>query len=533
MLSDLQTDFSQEKIEADICIIGAGAAGITMAMDLIDKPWNVVVLEAGGTQYNKETQNLFAGKNIGREYFDLLHERLRFLGGTTNHWGGWCAPLAPIDLAKRSWVPLSGWPMSWEELEAYYPRAQELCQLGRYDYDPKSWLGDKLQLLDFERELYEHYAYHFSPPTQFGRVYSAQLKKAKNINVIMHANVVDMVCNDGVSHMQTVQAQTLSGKRLSVSAKTFVLASGGIETARLLLATNKQNAKGLANDNDLVGRYFMEHLEGIVGHIQKDNPNDARWLNSYSKRVVDGQNVQLMSAARLSATAQEKLQVLNVGHSFRSEIDQNTGYLSAKRLALTALGRKKQSSYLQDMGYILGDLDEIARWVYHRSQGTNYQFPVTNEPAAIWAYVEQEPNPSSRITLIEEKDALGMPRIALDWRVTALEKRTISESSKHVAQEISRLTGMRVQLDEWVLAKDDFISDAMHGGHHHMGTTRMSDTAQTGVVDKDCKVFGIDNLFIASSSVFPTSGYANPTLTIVALASRLAGHLDQLLVKQS
>ncbi len=532
MITDLESGELPAELSTDVCVVGGGPAGISIALELAGGPWNVVLLESGGQEYDVRSQALYEGRNVGRDYFSLRYDRIRYLGGTTHHWGGWCVPLAPGDLEFRDWVPDSGWPISWQELDRYYPRAQELCELDRLDYDPYSWLEPAFPLLQLDPGLLEHYLYKWSPadqhrpPTHFGRVYRDRLAAAENLNVVLHANVVDFGCNEAVEHVESLTAKSLSGDELRVNAKLFVVAAGGIENPRLLLAANRQNPAGLGNDRDLVGRYFMEHLEGILGHILIDDTDAARWLASYEKRIPQNERLDISAAIRPSFGFQEARRILNAGLVLRSQVDQNSGYVSAKRLALSLRGEGR-SNYAQDIANVLTDLDEVALWIHHRRSGTNYEFPVTKEPVTIWVNSEQAPNPDSRVLLTDELDELGMPRLALDWRVGAIEKRTLLESAKILAGEVARLTEMRVKLADWLVDEsDDMPTSEIYGGHHHMGTTRMSDSPQTGVVDPDCRVFGLDNLYVAGSSVFPTGGYANPTLTLVALAVRLAGHID-------
>ena len=539
MINDLEANESGGAISTEICIIGGGAAGISMALEFAGMSRDVVLLEAGGENYDVRTQALYTGDNVGRDYYQLLYDRVRYLGGTTHHWGGWCVPLAESDLRQRDWVPESGWPIEWEELERFYARAQQICELDRLDYDPAAWLEPRFPLLDLNTALLEHYLYKWSPadqsrpPTHFGKVYRERLEAAKNINVLLHANVVDFACTDSVEHVNSVVARSLGGAEVRVNAKAFVVAAGGLENPRLLLAANRQMPTGLGNQNDLVGRYFMEHLEGIVGDILIDDPNKARWLASYEKRILPDERINISAAMRPSFEVQEERQILNAGLVLRSQVDEESGYVSAKRMALSLLG-EDESSYAKDLKNVLFDLDEVALWIHNRRKGTNYEFPVTTEPAKIWVNAEQAPNPDSRVFLTDERDELGMPRIALDWRIGQIEKNTLLESTKILAGEVGRLKNMRVKVREWLFDDGDQMpTDEVYGGHHHMGTTRMSDSPRTGVVDSNCRVYGLDNLYVAGSSVFPTGGYANPTLTLVALAVRLADHLDATLARDA
>jgi len=532
MITDLESDDLPESISADICIIGGGAAGISMAVELAGTRWQVALLEAGGESPDSRTQAIYEGKNVGRDYFPLHAARTRSFGGTTHQWGGWSVPLAPGDLRQRDWVPHSGWPIPWQELERFYDRAQELCEIDRLDFDPHAWLEPNFPLLPIDDSLLEHYLYKWSPadphrpPTNFGVAYRDHLRDSDNIQVVLHANVIDFQCTESVEHVNTTIARSLAGDTLRVEASVFVLAVGGLETPRLLLSSNSQMPEGLGNQNDLVGRYFMEHLEGIAGHILIDKTNNARWLTSYEKRLLPNERVSVSAALRPSDRIQAEKRILAAALVLRSQTDQQSGYVSAKRIALALRGEEK-SRYARDLANVLTDLDEVALWIHHRRKGTNYEFPITKDPVKIWFNSEQAPNPDSRVYLTDDVDELGMRKIALDWQLGALEKKTLREATMIFAGEIGRLKKMRVKLEEWLVAAgDDMPTSKVWGGWHHMGTARMSDSPTTGVVDPDCRVYGLDNFFLAGSAVFPTGGYANPTLTLIALAVRLARHID-------
>ena len=532
MIVDLEKDDLPQQIDADICIIGGGPAGITLALELANTSLDVVLLESGGETYSVRTQALNDGQNVGRDYYMLQHDRVRYLGGTTHHWGGWCVPLTPTDLTTRDWVPNSGWPIAWEELERYYEPAQRHCELDRLSYEPAEWLGDRYPLLDFAADTLENYLYKWSPadpwrpPTHFGKVYRDTLASAPNLRVVLHANLTDFDLNDAVSNVRRVSARTLDGRTLDVQARQFVLAAGGIENPRILLNANRQAPNGLGNDRGLVGRYFMEHMEGLVAHIHFENARDAQWLASYQKRMPENERVSVAAAIRTSPAAQQRLQILNTGMVLQANVDSTSGYVAAKRLATSVLDGRG-SDVVADAANVVTDLDEVAKWLYHRQRGTQYEFPVTADPADVWVNAEQSPDPSSRVTLCDDRDELGLRKAALDWRLCEQDKRTLIESVKLLGEELARTRRVRVQMNEWLAADgDDLPDDELVGGHHHMGTTRMADSPEFGVVDADCCVHGIDNLYVAGSSVFPTGGYANPTLTIVALAVRLAGRLQ-------
>ena len=264
MFIDARGVASNSEISADLCIVGAGAAGITLARSLAGDGVNVCLLESGDLAFRWDTQSLYDGSNVGLPYFDLDVCQVRYFGGNTNGWGGWCRPLDPIDLEPRPWLGLGGWPLSSDELAPYYRRAYEICQLPTADFDASSWcarLGNdrRARLLPFDPAKLVPSVYQFSPPTRFGRVYRDAIAAAGTVRCFVNANVLKLKTTCDARSVKHVEVGTLAGNRFRVAARLFVLAAGGIENARLLLLSNDVIGAGLGNGNDLVGRHFMEH----------------------------------------------------------------------------------------------------------------------------------------------------------------------------------------------------------------------------------------------------------------------------------
>ena len=254
-------------IEGDLCIIGAGAAGISIAMDWIGTPYKVILLEGGGFDYDDRVQELYEGKTTGQHYYPLKSARLHYFGGTTGHWAGFCSTFDEIDFEKRDWIPHSGWPISRKDLDPFYIRAQKNLELGPYNYDWKYWQKSDpaLKSMMKDESVVWNKLWQFSPPTQFGTKYRDTIVKAKNIHLYTYANVVDINANENMAAIRQVTIKNYTGKEYTVKAKHFVMACCSIQNARVLLASNKQAPKGIGNDNDNVGRYFMEHLEINAG----------------------------------------------------------------------------------------------------------------------------------------------------------------------------------------------------------------------------------------------------------------------------
>lgn len=472
-------------VDCDVCIVGAGAAGITIARELAGGGLSVVVLESGGLAEDAETQALYGGRIFGRPYFRLDECRTRRFGGSTNCWAGMCRPLSPLDLESRDWVEHSGWPIAYDELAGYYPRAQRICQLAAFDYRASAWASEGAPL-SLAGEAFESGVFQVNP-LRFGKAYAPGLRSARNVTVHCNANVVDLVGRPGDARVERLAVRTLEGRRYAVRARATVLAAGGIENPRLLLAARAANPKGLGNGNGLVGRYFMEHPHVVSGV----------WLPSSAAPSLGFYRARRAGAVHVS------------------------GFLQPS----SALQREERildfASFLAREAPLPEFEQALARFASETDGGSA---PAT-QAVFFMNELEQAPNPASRVRLIPEEDALGMPRVQLEWRLSSIDKRTLRVGQHRFAQALARAGLGRLQV---LLSEDDHTwpPDTI-GGRHHMGTTRMHADPKHGVVDANCRLHEVSNLYVAGSSVFPTSGSANPTLSIVALALRLADHLKE------
>jgi choline dehydrogenase-like flavoprotein len=522
MLRDARKLEAGTAIECDLCVVGAGAAGITIARALADTGIRLCLVESGGLEFEEQVQALYKGKNVGLPYFDLDICRLRMFGGTTNHWEGRCRPFDAIDFQVREWVPHSGWPITLADLEPFYRRAQEICQLGPYEYRSEDWLLEGETLVPFAPERIESLVWQYSPPTRFGEVYRAELERAENLDVLLHASVVEIEASEALSRVQALHLSTLEGKRLAVRARSYALACGGLENPRLLLASNRQARDGLGNGHGVVGRYFMEHPHIVAARALVADPAFLAFYD-YKLRLTPRRSHSVLGCMHLSEQAQRSEGLLNYDASVTVDNIGDSGYAALRRIWNSVERGESPDDLVADLKTALFDIDDTFAGLLGRFGVRDYQ--VQAGSFRLWSYLEQAPNPESRVFLDDEQDALGMPRIGLDWRLTELDKRSLLRTHEILAEELGRTGIGRLQLEAWLQDAGGGWSDDLSGGYHPMGTTRMADDPARGVVDRDCRVHGIANLYVAGSSVFPTGGSANPTLTIVALALRLAEHL--------
>ena len=505
-------------IEGDICIIGAGAAGLSIAMELMNTPYKVILLEGGGFQYDDRIQELYSGKTTGQPYYPIKSSELHYFGGTTGHWGGMCSPFDPVIFLKRPWIAKSGWPITREMLMPYYDRARLNLDIGIYGFDLDYWQKQDptLKSIPFDENVIWTKIWNFSPPTRFGEKYRNTIVNAKNIHLYTYANVVDITANEEISCVNSVTVKNYAGKTNKVTASRFVLACAGIQNARVLLAANKQSPKGLGNDNDLVGRYFMEHLEIKSAELWLKQKSELKLYMFASPRVQ----------GELAVMPQKQIEyeILNGIVSFTPlEIaKQIPPYITR----WTNTDPREDQKYFDQATYEAHGNRIVRFFESFKSEETRKM----HQSFQMIMRLEQAPNPLSRVTLCNEKDELGVPRAALHWAFTSLEKKSIRKIYEIIGQQAG-ITGIgRVKLmDELLDEKDESLPATTSGGWHHMGTTRMSDDPKNGVVNADCRIHGIQNLYIAGSSCFPTGSGVNPTYTIVALSIRLADHLKEVL----
>jgi choline dehydrogenase-like flavoprotein len=536
-------------LKADVCIVGAGAAGIAMALELVDSGLQVLLLESGGFEADAQTQALYEGSVADA----TLHSppdryRQRRFGGSTTIWGGRCMPLDPIDFEPRSYVPHSGWPIGPQALEYYYPKANRICEAGEFAYTAAGAFPRGLRPMmtgfsstHFSTDTLER----FSCPTDFGARYANRLRHAPNVRVLLHANVVHIDLDPGGARVESLRVRTLEGRSFRAGAARFALATGGLEVARLLLASRDRQSAGIGNAHDVVGRYYMCHLAGTIGAVRFSVPLSA----VHHGYDLSDDGIYCRRRLALTAAAQRTLRIGNfiarLHHPRITDPAHRNAVLSLLFLAKPVIPYEYAKrlhgdeavgpgAWLQHVRNVAAAPLDAVRFAWHMLRDRKLaerKFPsiIIRSRANLYSldfHAEQEPNPASRVTLAESTDALQMPRLHIDWRYTQGDVATVTQALACLAADIAGSGIGRFDFDPATVERE-MTRYGAYGGHH-IGTARMGADPRSSVVDADCRVHGVENLYIAGAAVFPTSSQANPTLTIVALALRLAARLRAL-----
>lgn len=534
-----------EVIAADVCIVGAGVAGLTLAMEFKQANFRTCIVESGGEKPDKPTQALYWGENVGLPYYPLDTARARFLGGSSHYWGVKLPekgmgvrlrPMDPIDFEEREWVPYSGWPFQKKHLDPFYERAQKVCQIGPFDYDPKDWTQPGLRdELPFIGDRVHTTMFQFGLRDVFFKEYTKQVKQADNITTLLHGNVIEIETSENSTEVTRMKVACLEGNRFWVTAKIYILATGGLEVPRLMLLSNKVQKSGLGNDYDLVGRFFMEHPHLWIGGFFPANIMISNSTGLYE--VFRKNSTHVMGKITLSENTLKKEKMLNwvtsIHPSYRLSYEHHMGHHKPGVAACIVIKNSLKKGHFpknltNHIYHALSDTGSILRFIYLKLRQNFKRDFSRNKLLTVYRLnpmVEQAPNPESRVFLGTEKDALGQRRIKLNWQLTALDTYTITRAQEILDEELRR-AGLGHLLIE---TTRDSVPKGIHGGWHHMGTTRMHADPKQGVVDPNCRVHGFSNLFVGGASAFPTSGYANPVLTTVALVLRLADHIRKLM----
>lgn len=504
----------------DVCIVGTGPAGMTIAREMAGSHLRILALESGGLQEEPSSSALNEVENVGAaRIVDQTLVRSRALGGTSAIWSGRCAPLDSSDYEARPWVRHSGWPITPTELKPYFERAATYLGVGSHDYEMNLWKRpgeadvnpDLLQVCHWQ---YSRDPHKRSDYARFARV--AQSDSSSNLKILLHANVLQIIPSETDKGLHTIEVADLHGRKERIQTPVLVLAAGAIENARLLLASTQTSASGVGNSSGMVGRFLMDHPRCTVGTF--DLADTQRILNRFGRYFLppaQGGHI-LIHGFRLSPELQHNRHLLNASAWLGGEVADNDPITAARRL-LNGTGRALDAwSILTQPTQVIRSLGDAFR---RRREISRKYSRLTIE-----CTVEQPPDFESSITLSEKRDAFGIPLPRINWRIGEPERKAVATLARHIADELARLGWPKLKLADWIVHNRyedaDFLDFA-----HSMGTTRMSATSHNGVVDENCQIHGLRGIYVAGGSVFPTAGHVNPTWTIVALAIRLADWL--------
>lgn len=483
----------------DVCIIGGGVVGITLA-EYLKEEARVVLLEAGDVNITTISQNCYKGNNTGFPYYNLENCRARYLGGSSNWWGGFCHELSVEDFEEKPGIPLSGWPISKEDLDPYREESFKILDIKTENNDEKNF--DLLKPhLNINTNEFKAIKFHYSPPTNFKEKYEDTLKNKRNLDCFINANVTDLHLNTSLDSAKSIEVKNYNYDTFTVHAKIFIMATGGIENARLLLNFNTQQKAGIGNAEGLVGKCFSDHPHGLVGQFI---------LEDRHKRAIKRLNIEKNTTLLFP--------IATTGHYEKKSVFPATTILLDLNPKLVAENGEGFKEKIRNIICSISWTKDLAEWYAEKEIACL-------EDGMIHIETDQRPNTNSSISLSNEKDYFGLRRVELKWAFTARDVIGIKQNIKLFAEVFAKNNIGRVKLEKWVLEEGSSFPSSIAGGKHHMGTTRMAKSKEFGVVDQNLKVFGIDNLFLGGSSVFPTYGKVNPTFTIVQMTLRLVDHI--------
>ncbi|HLZ99323.1 MAG TPA: GMC oxidoreductase [Steroidobacteraceae bacterium] len=525
MLIDARSVGAGAEFACDLCVVGAGPAGIAIAHRLRGSGLSIILLESGGFNLELPTQELYRGENRGDDYFRLDACRWRLFGGSSNRWGGWCRPLEAADFTSREWLPHSGWPIDAAALQPYHADAARLFELPNARFDLAAWRDRLPEPMPLEGSSFQNTVFQHSPETNFGDSFRLEIRNADNITAMLHANLVSIHLEPGSDRVGSLRVAALRRGTFNIRPGAVVLAAGGIENARLLLASQSDRPGGLGNEYDMVGRFFMEHLHVPAGHLVAAT---GSWSQQYFGKAIFS-DVRLRGVITPTAAAQERFRLLSASiavegarYSFGTPFvgwPPRLTFGPVRRYRMLRDGRwKGLVERLKQAAEVAQSVPKKARtWNAARSARSRAG-PLSGSERIYSLYFrsEQAPDPRNRVLLSTRRDALGIPQTRLDWRVKPIDLAAITGWVEVLDRDLRERSIGRV------IAPPEGWQQGIIGGPHHMGSTRMSANPRHGVVDTHCQVHSVANLYVAGSSVFTTGGYANPTFALVTLALRLA-----------
>jgi choline dehydrogenase-like flavoprotein len=506
-----------EEIKTTVCVVGSGPAGAFVAVELAKNEIDVLVLEAGTHEVDSSTDEML-DQVVVSGHADLNFGFSRQFGGSSNLWSGRVASLEPIDIAKRDWIPFSGWPFGYSELHRYYAQVLEIMDI------PYSELLDIKQNRSKEFfPIFDQNIYHGldikrfcwnDPPFNTGSYLRENSSGHGNrLRYCMGAKVRRLYqTHDGrlITHVEMILPD---GNTMFVSAKIFVIAAGGLETPRILFNSDSVYFEGIGNRHGVLGKYLQTHPKADMGILVL---NHKILTNSplFSDQSRNGYRVRF--GLGLNPDTQKKLESLNHYVQLSPLLEYQTTRLFEAFKGSSAL----KLPFINRSRFLRGGLPRLGLIVFE-AIGRIARLQQRARMFVLRGFLDQFPDPANHVSRSQRLDSHGDPMIDINWSFSSRDKKTVVSFFNHLdsvfrTHRLGHIETNIANMEEWPLT-------AIHS--HFIGTTRMGEISTHAVVDPDCRVFGTNNLYISGPSTWPTGGYANPFLTIAALSLRLGSHL--------
>lgn len=515
MISDIAS--ADGELSCDICIVGSGVIGLALMRELMRSQLRVVVLESGGPAREPAIDDLQSSDVEGESFGGASDGRARQLGGTSNLWGGQALPMDPIDFVKRDWVPDSGWPIDPEVLPPLYARAADFLGVDQRDYDHDVFDRFKIALPQrFPANRYRYHVSKWAPNPKLIDVYRRTIERADPVQLIYHATVTDIALSPDGAHVEQLIARSLDGRQVRVSARHFVLAVGAIEVARLLLAAGARGGRPVGLGHAHIGRYLMDHPSGRIGELV---PVDSRAAQRLFNLFHIGRRKYSVRLS-LREAAQREHQLLNISCGFNFQSSAGAGVDVLRRGAEAVRSRDPRAIAKAALGAVPA-FPQLLAWGYQLAIERRAYDP--RSTIGLVVNVEQAPVAGNRVELSTAMDSLGIPRSRIRWHPTAATEQTARWFASHLERDLLVAGIGTLALEPWV--SEPAAATALRDAYHPMGTARMARSPAEGVVDVNGRLFGVDNLSVAGTAVFPTGGHSNPTFTAIALAIGLVDRL--------
>ncbi len=553
----LNASSSYPTLHTSVCIVGAGPAGIACAIELARRSIAVILVESGARRYSEDNQAMSDADLVDRRtHAPMRNAVCRAFGGTSLLWGGRCLPLDPVDFAPRAHVPDAAWPISYEELLPHYRAACEYADCGSPEFLLERVPGAAKQPIAAgfcDGEVAASALERWSGEPDFGRRYLRWFETSEHATLMMHATCVEIDAQESDVGERQVRSIVVAanGGRTRICARRFVLACGGLEVTRLLLNANASHGNALGNQAGLLGRFYMGHLSGKIANVRFAGGAE-RTVWHYER---DTSGFYVRRRFTFPAATQQTHRLLNTAmwldNPPPADPAHGNGILSAAYLALTApvvgrwlapqaiadlvsaaSARKDRAAHVKNVAREIGKVAKfVPRFAYQRYVARprlpGFLLANARNVYALHYHAEQLPSRDSWVALSDETDRHGLRRLRVNLKFLPADAESVVRCHAVLDQHLSRTGAGRLQYWMPEAQRLDAVLAQAADGFHQIGTARMAARWQDGVVDCDCRVFGTQNLFVSSSAVFPTSGQANPTLTILALSVRLAGHLAE------